>query len=88
MHDFVDKDMLQPFNLARFPIGEVVTSPGSALAGPGSFPVLFPVLHLLLGSLLQQSAIDQAFGDLYGVQGRTFAQVVGDNPKIDAILDG
>ena len=84
MHDFVDKDMLQPFNLARFPIGEVVTSPGSALAGPGSFPVL----HLLLGSLLQQSAIDQAFGDLYGVQGRTFAQVVGDNPKIDTILDG
>jgi hypothetical protein len=43
---------------------------------------------LSLRGLLQQPAIDQAFGDLHGVQGSALAQVIGDNPEIDAVLDG
>ena len=41
-----------------------------------------------LRGFLEQSPIDQAFGDLHGVQGSALAQVVGDDPEIDAVLDG
>ena len=34
-----------------------------------------------------QFAVDQAFGDLDGVERRAFAQIVGDDPHREAILD-
>ncbi len=41
-----------------------------------------------LGGLFQQPAVDQAFGDLHGVEGSALAQVVGDDPEVDTVLDG
>src|ERR1700712_2322825 len=49
-----------------------------------------PYLSLLSSLLarLDEAAIDQQFGDLNGVQGCTLAQVVGDDPDVEAVLDG
>src|SRR6478735_11085611 len=49
-----------------------------------------PFLIGLLGRLplgLQQAAIGHGFGDLHGVEGRALAQVVGDAPEGQAVLD-
>src|SRR5271163_5312485 len=36
---------------------------------------------------LQPAAIDQNFGDLHRIQRRTFAQIVGHDPKVEAVVD-
>lgn len=37
---------------------------------------------------LLQDPIPQKFGDLYRVQGSPFAQVIGDAPEVQTIVDG
>jgi hypothetical protein len=41
-----------------------------------------------LGDFFQQAAIDDAFNNLHGVEGGTFAEVVGHNPEVQTIFNG